>query len=98
MNNFFKSETDRMLWIKLNAERIHFNHDSTELGNINEAYTPMNISRNQLVYDETNCSEPRFSLEELLLCSQNELERLNAKRNMETIEMLNNFEISDFKL
>ncbi len=55
---FFKSEADRNLWIKLNAEVIHHfsvtrNKKIDEgLGDVNKPFSPMWVSKNQLDYDE----------------------------------------------
>jgi hypothetical protein len=83
---FFKSESERNLWIKLNAERIKYanevkNHMIGEgLGSIDIKYSPMWISRNQLDYDEHEADAPRFSFEELLTLSPPDLHRLSEQR------------------
>ena len=46
------------------------------------------VSRNQLEYDEANKDAPRFSLEELLTLSQQDMLRLSRSRNAETIRRL----------
>ena len=81
---FFKSESDRNLWIRLNAQRIEFdqkrrNH-RIEFGDVNSPDSCMWISNNQLDYDENNRTEPRFSLEQLASLSMEELVRLDERR------------------
>ena len=77
-NKFFKKESDRSLWIKLNAERILYmsiitGGENTELGDINTPYTPMWISKNQLEHDEKYEDKLRFTLEEFLTMDDKEL-------------------------
>jgi len=72
MSNFFKSDEERNLWIKLNAERIQYNSKvrlgvDRELGTIKDPTSAMFQSNNQLTYDEMTQPELRFTLEELLL-------------------------------
>jgi len=72
MSKFFKTDEERNLWIKLNAERIAYKSKvrhgiDKPLGKIEETYSPMSQSNNQLIYDETTQSELRFTLDELLL-------------------------------
>lgn len=92
---FFKNEEERNIWIRLNAERLEY-CDKTDgirmdrkMGSIDESYTHMWVSNNQLTYDEKECDAPRFSLEELLLNSVPELYRLTKRREEE--EMLRIF-------
>jgi hypothetical protein len=101
--NFFNSEKDRMLWVKLNAERIQYsnkilNNEDTPMGEIGTPYTCMQISLNQLEYDENNCDAPRFSLEELVVLLPNELFGLAKVRNIERIrEIFESCRPTDFK-
>jgi len=94
--NFFKSETERNLWIKLNAERIQYSNQvsshtlNEDLGGINTQFSPMWISKNQLEFDENERNAPRFSFEELLTLSQEDLFKLANERNYSKInEILN---------
>ena len=91
--NFFKSESERLLWVKLNAERIQFstkllNNQDTPMGEIGQPYTCMQISLNQLEYDEANCDELRFSFEEFLVLTAKELFNLARYRNAEKIHKM----------
>jgi hypothetical protein len=92
--NFFKSDTERNLWIKLNAERIRYSNkvanriDEEDLGDIDKPFSPMWISNNQLEFDEHEREALRFSFEELLTLSQEELFRLSVERNKEKIKLL----------
>ena len=84
--NFFKSDSERNLWIKLNAERIKYNNEvknriiNEGLGSVDIKYSPMWISKNQLDYDEHECDAPRFSFEEFLTLTPQELHRLGEQR------------------
>jgi len=90
--SFFRDEEQRNLWIKLNAERIRYsqkilnNRDINDLGDIDTPYTHLWVSNNQLVYDEHQRDQPRFSLEELAAMSQEDLLRLSEERNKEIIK------------
>jgi len=90
MNNFFKSDEERNLWIRLNAERIMYGQKMLNcvvgegMGDIKTQYTPMGISYNQLVYDEKFSTALRYSLEELLL-PEDELFILSQNRNVRII-------------
>jgi len=101
MVNFFKNENERQLWIKLNAEHIQYsqkvvNNQDEELGTVDDRYSCMWVSRNQLEYDEANKDAPRFSLEELLTLSQQDMLRLSRSRNAETIrELFESFKIGN---
>jgi len=92
--SFFKDEEQRNLWVKLNAERIRHHAlvingiNRPDLGDVNIPYTHLSISNNQLTYDEYLRDEPRFSLEELSSMSYDDLLKLSAKRNAETIKEL----------
>jgi hypothetical protein len=83
--NFFKNEQDRLLWIRLNAERMQYafkvrDNQDVELGEFDEAFSLMQTSQNQLEYDEATSDAPRYSLEELVL-PHNELLRLTDNRS-----------------
>jgi hypothetical protein len=83
--NFFKNENERLLWIRLNAERLQYsakilNHQDLEIGELGKPFSCMQISENQLMYDEKKLDAPRFSLEELVL-PHSELFRLAENRN-----------------
>lgn len=90
--NFFRSESERSLWIRLNAERLQYgnsimNRKESPMGSVDEPHTYMWISKNQLDYDEHQRMAPRFSLEELLL-SPADLFRLEQKREEEDIRRM----------
>jgi hypothetical protein len=96
--NFFKDESQRNLWIRLNAEHIHYVakklnkvdfNQNLEIGKLGEPFSCMQISANQLDYDEHMCNAPRFSFEELVL-SQDELFKLANKRHREEINKMFN--------
>lgn len=90
-NKFFKTESERELWINLNAERqidcerglTYFDSETKTYKPTLQALSPRTmdeslvISRNQLEYDEKNRNKPRFSLEELLTLN---IDRLNEIR------------------
>lgn len=87
---FFKDENQRNLWIRLNAEHIQYsnkirNHIDKPLGKIGDAYSFMQISLNQLEYDEINRDAPRYSFEELVL-SHDELLILAEKKERANME------------
>ena len=92
--NFFRTESERNLWLRLNAELIRhlektrYNRDEEELGAIDKEYSHLWVSNNQLTYDEYMDDEPRFSLEELLGMDDEELVNLSDRRNSESIEKL----------
>ena len=86
---FFRSESERSLWIRLNAERLQYsdrmlNSEESPMGCVEEPHTYMWISGNQLDYDEHQRPSPRFSFEELLL-SPAELFRLGQQREEEEL-------------
>ena len=94
--NFFKDEDQRNLWIRLNAEHIHYVAKKInktdfkrhlELGKLGEPFSCMQISANQLDYDEHMCDAPRFSFEELVL-PHDELLKLEKKRNGEMVKKM----------
>lgn len=87
--NFFKNERERLLWIRLNAERIQYaerilHHRELELGEIGEPFTCMQISENQLEYDENTYNAPRYSLEELVL-PHDELFKISERRSKQKL-------------
>ena len=89
---FFRSESERNLWIRLNAERLQYsdrmlNSEESPMGCVEEPHTYMWISRNQLDYDEHQRPAPRFSLEELLL-SPAGLFRLEQQREEEELRVM----------
>jgi len=86
---FFRSGSERNLWIRLNAERLQYGDRVRErkespMGSVDKPHTYMWISNNQLEYDEHERRAPRFSLEELLL-SPAELFRLEQQREDEEL-------------
>jgi len=94
MKTFFKNETERNLWLRLNAEQVRYsnnivnNSNIEDLGDIDTVYTPYWISNNQLVYDEKNRDAPRLSLEELSSLCHEEIFALSRERNSETLKQL----------
>jgi hypothetical protein len=92
--SFFKSEEERNLWIRLNAEHIRYSNKvlnrnyEQDLGDINKPYSPMWISINQLTYDEYMRDAPRHSFEEFLMLSEDEMFRLARKKNQDVIKEL----------
>ena len=87
--NFFKNTEERLLWVRLNAEHIQYSQKMLKnidesLGNIGEQYSLMQISLNQLEYDEEFRDKPRFSFEELVL-SHPELFKLGKDRARQEI-------------
>ena len=90
--SFFRSDSERSLWIRLNAERLQYsnrvlNRKESPLGSVDEPHTYMWISKNQLDYDENQRSALRFSLEELLL-SPADLFRLEQQREKEEVRRM----------
>lgn len=89
---FFKSESERNLWVKLNAEVIRYFHETVnnkereDLGDVDTPYSYMWISNNQLIYDEYECDAPRFSFEELLTLEHKDLVKLIRKHHQEFVE------------
>jgi hypothetical protein len=87
---FFKDQEQRNLWVRLNAEHIQYsskrlNNLDEPLGNIGEPFSYMQISENQLNYDEFMCDAPRFSFEELVM-SHDQLFKLAQHRNEDKIK------------
>ena len=91
-NKFFKSDKDRSLWIRLNAEHIRYSNnvmngvETESLGSIDEQFSCMWISNNQLVYDEENREEPRLSLLELSSLSHEDILAITHERNRIILE------------
>jgi len=87
-SKFFNTDADRDLWIKLNAERIsYFNRtvlkeSAQDLGSVDKIHSCMYISNNQLDYDENKKNKPRFSLEELLSLTDEEILKLDLIRRV----------------
>lgn len=89
MLKFFKNTEERMLWVRLNAERIQYSQKKLKrldepLGKIGETHSHMQMSLNQLEYDEANRDKPRLSFEELVL-SHEELFKLCEDRARQEI-------------
>jgi len=94
-NKFFKLESERQLWIKLNAERqIEWEKGLRYFDKKTQTYKPtlqalnprtmeeaLEISRNQLNYDEKNKDLPRYSLEELLMLDIDELNKIGREQH-----------------
>jgi hypothetical protein len=89
---FFKSENERNLWIRLNAERIKYSNEvnnriiNEDIGNVDKEYSPMWISKNQLEFDENEKDALRFSFEELLTLSPQELYKLSKEKNQDKLK------------
>jgi len=100
----FKSDADRELWIKLNAERqIEWEKGLTYYDRTTNSYKPtgqalhprtmdeaMEISRNQCKYDEEH-GELRFTMEELLLLDIDGLNAIQLKHHQDFCKK--NFEL-----
>jgi hypothetical protein len=85
---FFKSESDRDIWVRINAELVQYSNKivngvDKELGDINIQYSPVWISDNQLTFDEHECDALRFTLKELLLTPIPELFKIAKQREDE---------------
>ena len=90
--NFFKDESQRNLWIRLNAEHIQYSNNISKINEVAikngiEPLSSLQISANQLDYDEHECNAPRFSFEELVL-PHDELLKLEKKRNGEMVKKM----------
>ena len=97
LNKFFKTESERELWIKLNAERqIAWEKGLTYFDKATQTYKPtlqalnprtmekaLELSRDQLEYDEQNKDKPRYSLEEFLTLDINGLNEIGMKQHQE---------------
>lgn len=96
-NKFFKTESERELWIKLNAERqiewekglTYFDKETQTRKPTLQALNPrtmseaLEISRDQLEYDEKNKDKPRYSLEEMLTLDIDALNIIGSKQHQE---------------
>ena len=94
-SKFFKSESERELWIKLNAERqIEWEKGLTYFDNKTQTNKPtlqarnprtmqeaLEISKRQLEYDEKNKDKPRYSLEEMLTLDIDGLNEIGRKQH-----------------
>ena len=94
--SLFNSNEDRELWIRLNAERqIEWEKGLTYFDKQTNTYKPtqqalhprsmevaLEISRRQCEHDEKE-GKLRYSLEELLLLDQLELNKIGQKRHQE---------------
>lgn len=99
-NNFFRTESERKLWIKLNAERqiewekclTYFDKETQTHKPTLQALNPrtmdeaLEISKNQLEYDEQNKDKPRYSLEEMLTLDIDGLNKIAATQHQEWCE------------
>jgi len=99
-NKFFKTESERELWIKLNAERqiewekglTYFDRETQTHKPTLQALNPrtiseaLEISKNQLEYDEKNNDNPRYSLEEMLTLDIDGLNKIGTRRHKEWCE------------
>ena len=97
--NFFRSERDRSLWIRLNAERLQYSdmmlgRESPAMGSTDQPHTYMWIAKNQLDYDEHERTAPRFTFEELLL-SPADLFRLEQQREEEKMRKMQEHDSSE---
>jgi len=90
--SFFKSETERNLWVKLNAEHILYANKMVnrrigqDLGGVDIPYSALWVSNNQLTYDEYMRDAPRISFEEFLTLSESQLLSLTQKRNRQALK------------
>ncbi len=96
--SLFKSEEDRNLWIKLNAERqIEWEKGLTYFDKESGTYKPtqqalnhrtmegaLEVSKNQLEFDE-KAGKLRYSLEDLLVLNIDQLNDIDNKRHLEWI-------------
>ncbi len=96
-NIVFNTESERELWIKLNAERqIEWEKGLTYFDKETQTHKPtlqalntrtmeeaLKISRNQLEYDEQNKDKPRYSLEELITLDIDGLNKIGARQHQE---------------
>lgn len=97
--SLFKSDADRELWIKLNAERqIEWEKSLTWFNKATGKYEPtqqalnprsmdraLEISKNQLEYDEKQ-GKLRYTMEELLLLDTEEIKDIDKKKHQEWIK------------
>jgi len=99
--SLFKTDSERELWIKLNAERqIEWEKGLTYFDKETQTYKPTQqalnprtmeqaliVSRNQLECDE-KFNKLRYSLEDLLLLHINDLNEIDRKRHSELIKKI----------
>lgn len=92
MSQLFNSDSDRELWIKLNAERqiewekglVYFDSSTQTYKPTQQALNPrcmeqaLVVARNQCEYDEKK-GKLRYTIEELLTCSREELIEIQQK-------------------
>ena len=76
----------------MNAEHIQYSNNISKINEVAikngiEPLSSLQISANQLDYDEHECNAPRFSFEELVL-PHDELLKLERKRNDETVKKM----------
>ncbi len=97
MSKFFKTDSERALWIKLNAERqIEWEKNLTYFDKKTQTHKPtiqalnprtletaLEISERQLEYDEKHKDNLRYSLEELLTLNNDELNEIDLRRHQE---------------
>jgi hypothetical protein len=97
MASLFRSEVDRELWIRLNAERqIEWEKGLTYFDTKTQTHKPtlqalnprsmeeaLRISRGQCKYDEEKEGKLRFTLEELLTLDIRELNTIQRKQYQE---------------
>ena len=93
-NSFFNSDSDRELWIRLNAQRqVEWEKNLKYFDKKSKTYKPtlqalnprtmeeaLEISRRQLEYDE-RVGKLRFSLEELASLSFKELDKIQQQNH-----------------
>lgn len=92
--SLFKSDADRELWIKLNAERqiewekslTWFNKETGKYEPTRQALNPrsmeaaLEVARNQCEYDEKN-GELRYTLEQLITLDVEGFKEIDQKRH-----------------
>jgi hypothetical protein len=97
IKNFFKTDSERELWIKLNAERqIEWEKGLKYFDTKSQTYKPthqalnhrsmeeaLRISRGQLRVDEETKDKPRYSLEELLTLTIDKLNEIQKSHHLE---------------
>jgi hypothetical protein len=59
-----------------------------DLGSIDKEYSPIWLSKNQLEYDENEKDYLRYSFEELLTLTPQELYKLSKEKNQNKLEEL----------
>lgn len=96
MLKFFKNTEERMLWVRLNAERIQYSikkitNKDVLIGKVGEIHSCMQISSNQLEYDEAKCDKPRLSFEELVFSHEELFNLCEDKARQKIRENFDNF-------